>query len=272
MDSMAGLREFIKNELGIKMPPTKVPMLCSRLQKRIRSLNLANIDEYQEYLFKAPGGRQELVEFVDAVTTNKTDFYREPSHFEHLVQHALAEIVALPDRDARAPLKVWCAGCSTGEEPYTIAMLLAEHGRAAGVTDFRILATDISTRVLAHARAGIYDIERIAPLPAELRRYVMRSKKPSNRVVRVVPALRERVSFHRLNFMDEDYGVADQFDVVFFRNVAIYFDAPTQEAVVRKLCRNLRPGGYFFLGQSETLSGSRTQPLRHIGPSTYRRT
>jgi chemotaxis protein methyltransferase CheR len=271
MDSLVGLREYIKTELGIKMPATKVPMLESRLQRRVRSLNLGSFAEYQRYLFNSPGGKKELIEFVDAVTTNKTDFYREPSHFDVLVKQGLADILKIPGRAPSTPLKVWCAGCSTGEEPYTIAMILAEHGPAVGVTDFRILATDISTRVLAHAKAAVYDAERIDPLPVQLRRYVMRSKDPQNRVVRVVPELRRRVSFHRLNFMDANYGVAEQFDVVFFRNVAIYFDGPTQEAVVTKLCKNLRPGGYFFLGQSESLSSTRP-PLRHIGPSAYRRT
>jgi chemotaxis protein methyltransferase CheR len=294
-ETFTALRQFVQDTLGIKMPPAKVPLLQSRLQSRIRALGLGSLPEYRDYLFASPEAARELVQFIDAVTTNKTDFWREANHFEFLASRVLPEVVAHRQHassEPRIPLrggfgvkassspssaddkvvKVWCAGCSSGEEPYTLAMTVDDFGRDKPTWDYRILATDISSKVLAHAKQGIYDAERVEPLPPHLRnRYVMRAKDRSKNVVRIVPRLRSRIAFHRLNFMDKDYGVSDVFDAVFFRNVAIYFDGPTQEAVVNRLCKNLRPGGYFFMGQSESLAGANV-PLRHVGPSIYVRT
>jgi chemotaxis protein methyltransferase CheR len=185
------------------------------------------------------------------------------------VDHALPELDTA--RGGRF-WKAWCAGCSSGEEPYTLAMLLADYRNQRPNTDFAVLATDISTRVLEKARLGIYDAERVAPLPVRLRsNFVRRSRDPACRSVRIAPELRGRVAFHRLNFMDPDYRIKDMFDFVFFRNVAIYFDAETHESVVSKLCRQLVTGGYLFIGQSESLSGM-SLPLEHVGPAIYRRT
>ncbi|PTY06147.1 chemotaxis protein CheR [Opitutaceae bacterium EW11] len=272
-ESFRAFCRFITTELGIKMSEAKIPLLQSRLQRRLRILQLDSIDAYREYLFESPGGEAERVNFIDAVTTNKTDFFREPQHFEFLDQEALPSLEPRPVGDLPAPwlLKLWCAGCSTGEEPYTLAMVLSEFGQRRGRFDFSILGTDISTRVLAHAETAIYDEERIDPVPPLLRgRYLLQSKDPEKAQVRIVPALRSRVRFHRLNFMDPEYPVRDVFDVIFFRNVMIYFDKPTQEAVINKLCRNLRPGGYLFVGHSESLSGLRI-PVEQVATAVYRR-
>ena len=253
--SFARFAQFITTELGIKMSQAKVPMLQSRLVRRLRHLQLGSLEEYQEYLFHSPGAREELVHFIDAVTTHKTDFFREPQHFDYLVRAALPELNRNYGRtDWR--LKLWCAGCSSGEEPYTLAMVLSEYARQQPGFDFSILATDISTKVLNHAQAGIYDAERVEPVPLALRhRYLLRSNDPARQLVRITADLRSKVRFHRLNFMDADYGVKEMFDLIFFRNVMIYFDKSTQEAVIQKLCRNLRPGGYLFVGHSESLAG-----------------
>jgi chemotaxis protein methyltransferase CheR len=203
------------------------------------------------------------------VTTNKTDFFREPRHFDFLVEKALPELTAR-DRGGR-PLLIWSAGCSSGEEPYTLAMVLSEYGLTHPGFRFRILATDISTNVLAKAELGIYTSDMVSPVPAAIkRRYLMVSREPGSDQVRIVPELRRLIEFRRLNFMDADYGMAEKADAIFCRNVIIYFDRPTQESVLRKLSSNLVPRGYMFVGHSETLHDM-DLPLTPIEPALYRR-
>jgi chemotaxis protein methyltransferase CheR len=259
------LGQLIERELGIRMPPEKATLLECRLQRRVRALGLSSIAEYRDHL-RANG--HELTELIDAVTTNKTDFYREPAHFEFLTNVALP---ALTRRPGLRQLKVWCAGCSSGEEPYTLAMALSEHARSIPTLDFRILATDVSTRVLAQAKQGVYEQAQVDALPADWRqRYVAPSKDKTRKLARIRPELRKRVSFHRLNFMAPDYAVRDRFDVIFFRNVAIYFDAPTQANVITKLTAQLASGGYFFIGLSESLK-TPVAGLQRVGPSIFAR-
>jgi chemotaxis protein methyltransferase CheR len=259
--------EFITGELGIKMCEAKAPMLQSRLMRRLRQLGLDSLDDYQEYLFHSPDAGEERVHFIDAVTTNKTEFFREAKHFEYLARTVLP--VWEPMARAEGGLRLWCAGCSSGEEPYTLAMVMAEYAREHPGFEFSIVATDISSKVLEQAHSGIYEESRILPVPDALRhRYLLRSNDPTRRLVRVIPELRRRITFHRLNFMAQDYGFALPFDVIFFRNVMIYFSKPTQEAVILRQCRHLRPGGYMFIGHSESLAGLRV-PLTLQAPSVY---
>ncbi len=252
--SFARLAKYITEELGIKMPDSKLPMVQSRLLRRVRELGLDSLEEYGEYFF-ASAHDQEREQFINAITTNKTDFFREPGHFAFLTGVALPLLARAAGRPAWR-LKAWCAGCSSGEEPYTLAMVLNEYALHRPGFDFAVLGTDISTRVLEQARSGIYPESHIAPVPAGLRRkYLWRSRNSSETLVRIVPDLRRKVTFDHLNFMDQDYRIKDIFDIVFFRNVMIYFDRPTQQAVVRKICRNLAAGGYLFVGHSESLAG-----------------
>lgn len=273
-ESLTRFCKYITGELGIKMSDAKLPMLQSRLQRRLRVLGLSSLDEYHNHLFNSPQGEEERIHFINAITTNKTDFFREPQHFDYLVQTALP--ILDPNRGKGAAerpwrLKLWCAGCSSGEEPYTLAMVLSEFGADRSNFDFSLLATDISTKVLEHARGGIYDEDRIEPVGLPLRsRYLLRSKDRTRTQVRIIPELRRKISFHRLNFMDAHYGVKDMFDVIFFRNVMIYFDKSTQEAVIKKLCRNLVPGGYLFVGHSESLAGLNL-PVSCVGSAIYRK-
>lgn len=270
-ESFARFAQFITRELGIKMSENKVPMLQSRLMRRLRDLNLASLDEYQEYLFHSPSAEEERVHFINAVTTNKTDFFREPQHFEFLTRTALPNLARHYGTGPTWRFKLWCAGCSSGEEPYTQCMVLSEYARQTPGFDFALLATDISTKVLHHAQAGIYEEDRIEPVPMALRQqYLLRSKDAGRGLVRIVPELRRRITFHRLNFMDADYRVKDQFEVIFFRNVMIYFDKPTQEAVINKLCRNLKPGGYLFVGHSESLAGLNI-PVSPVASAVFRK-
>ncbi|MFZ0633376.1 MAG: protein-glutamate O-methyltransferase [Acidobacteriaceae bacterium] len=262
------LSAFVYEEAGIRLGPEKRTMLEARLRRRLHSLHLDSYSRYCDYLFTPEGRREEVVPFIDVVTTNKTDFFREPGHFTFLTTQALPEMAA---RAEGRPLLVWSAGCSSGEEPYTLAIVLSEYAETHPGFRFRILATDISTRVLDKAQRGIYTAENVEPVPPALRRkYLMRSREPGSDQVRVVPELRQLVEFRRLNFMDADYGLTGPVDAIFCRNVIIYFDRATQEAILRKLARQLAPHGYLFVGHSETLHDMQL-PLSAIGPALYRK-
>jgi len=263
--SYARFARFITSELGIKMPRSKSTMVQSRLLRRVRDLKLESVEQYGEYFF-ASANAEEREHFINAITTNKTDFFREPQHFTFL-----SDVVLPAANCAGARFQAWSAGCSSGEEPYTLAMVLAEYASCRRGFDFAILGTDISTKVLMSARNGVYQESEIVPVPPELRRkYLLRSRNSNERLARVVADLRQRVSLHQLNFMDDDYGIESMFDVVFFRNVMIYFDRSTQEEVINKICRNLVPGGYLFAGHSESLVGLDI-PIKPVKASIYRK-
>jgi chemotaxis protein methyltransferase CheR len=262
------LSRFIYDTCGIKMPEVKATMLEARLQKRLRALDMHSFTDYCEFLFSREGLEQELVPMLDVVTTNKTDFFREPDHFDYLTQTVLPDWVR---RHPGARLSIWSAGCSSGEEPYTLAMVLTEFALRHPGFDFQILATDISTRVLEKAKAAIYAETQVEPVPLELKKkYLLRSKDRASGMVRIVPELREKVRFRRLNFMDEDFGMREQLDVIFCRNVIIYFDRPTQEKLLQRFHRQMKPGAFIFMGHSETLSGLDV-PLVSVYPTVYRR-
>jgi chemotaxis protein methyltransferase CheR len=263
------LRSLIYRESGINLGSDKKTMMEVRLKRRLRGLRLSSFEEYCSRVFSARGREAELVHLIDVITTNKTDFFREPAHFEFLIHKALPELARLKGAARRS--LIWSAGCSTGEEPYTLAMLLSEY--AAGRAGFRfdILATDICTEVLAKASLGIYKAEAAAPVPPDLRRrYFMRSRDPDSELLRVVPELRAAVEFRRLNFMDADFGVCEPVEMIFCRNVIIYFDRATQNRLLEKLMRHLAPGGFFFAGHSESLQAM-TLPLDPVAPSVYRK-
>lgn len=266
--SFTRFARFITSEIGIKMPDSKLTMVQSRLLRRVRDLRMQSVEQYAEYFF-ASSSSEEREHFINAITTNKTDFFREPQHFVFLRDIVLPEA----GRDARRTgrFKAWSAGCSSGEEPYTLAMVLARHAGYNPGFDFVILGTDISTRVLSSARNGVYQESQILAVPPEFRRkYLLRGGNNAERLARVVPELRRKVSLHQLNLMDHDYCIKDVFDIVFFRNVMIYFDKDTQEAVINKICRNLVPGGYLFVGHSESIAGLDI-PVRQVQTSIYRK-
>ncbi len=272
-DDFVRLGEFIRDECGIKIGRSKKVMLEARLQKRLRRLGIRSFDEYCAYLFSPAGVANEMTHMIDVVTTNKTDFFREPSHFEFLAKTALPEIIANHGEGIRKRLMIWSAGCSTGEEPYTLAMVIKEFaGRYPEFNfDCSILATDISTRVLAKAAEAIYDAERVQPVPELFKKkYLLRSKDRSKGLFRIAPGPRSMVQFRRLNFMEEKFGLRERMHVIFCRNVIIYFDKPTQERLMRKLCDQLVPGGFVFMGHSETLHGMDV-PLEQVIPTVYRK-
>jgi chemotaxis protein methyltransferase CheR len=263
------LRTLIYDESGIKLSPEKKTMMEVRLKRRLRSLDISSFGQYCDRVFAPEGRKTELVHLIDVITTNKTDFFREAGHFDYLVSKALPDL-AERNGAARKSL-VWSAGCSTGEEPYTLAMVLNEYSQSCPGFRFRVLATDICTTVLAKAAMGIFKSELAAPVPRELRRkYFMRSRDPESDLLRIVPEVRATVEFRRVNFMDADFGLAEPAEIVFCRNVIIYFDRDTQIRLLQKLTRQLLPGGYFFSGHSESLQGM-DLPLIPMAPAVYRK-
>ena len=232
------LRSLIYEQSGINLSAEKKTMLELRIKRRLRSLDLNSFAQYCDYLFGPHGQKEEIVHLLDVVSTNKTDFFREPEHFEYLVQKAIPELMAR--NQSGRPLLVWSAGCSTGEEPYTLAMVLNECGPTNSGFRFRVLATDISTTVLAKADRGVFSVEVVGPVPPDL------------------------------NFMDADFGLSQKADVIFCRNVIIYFDRATQEQIIQKLAAQLVFGGYAFVGHSETLHDMDI-PLAPVAPAIYRK-
>ena len=265
--------EFIIGQCGIKMPPSKKIMLEARLQKRLRTLGISNFREYYDHVL-GEGGRDELVHMLDAVTTNKTDFFREPVHFHYLAQTILPEFIEGREQSkgSNKPFVVWSAGCSTGEEPYTLAMVLSDFAGLHPSFRFSILATDISTKVLDRAREAVYDADRVAAVPLPMKqKYLLRSKDPGKGVVRIGPAVRSIVQFKRLNLMEEAFSFSEPVDVIFCRNVIIYFDRKTQEQLISRFCKVLKTNGHLFLGHSESIHGF-TLPLRRLTSTVYRKT
>ncbi len=266
------LASFIHGKLGIKVPDFKRSMVESRLRKRLAALGMKSYTEYCDHLFSGKGMDQEIYEFTDVITTNKTDFFREPHHFNYLLEKALPDLLRRTGSGRTRPLKAWSCACSRGDEPYTLAMVLSEYGQKVSPFEFSILATDISTRMLATAAKGIYDEALIDPVPLNYRKkYLLKSRDRGKGLVRLRPEIRNRVTFRRLNLMDSDYRLGESMDILFCRNVIIYFDKPTTEKLIDRLCRVLAPGGYLFMGHSELLDTS-LYPLRPVAPTIYQKT
>jgi chemotaxis protein methyltransferase CheR len=263
------LRALVEGTLGIKMPATKKTMLESRILRRLRMLQLSSFREYVQYLESGRG--DEISNFLDIATTNKTSFWRESEHFDALVQNALPVLCEHRERKGVRRLVAWSAASSTGQEPYCLAMVLGsflERTRRED-WDFEVVATDVSSRVLAEANRATYTEEDVEPLPPELKkRWLLRSKQRDLGLVRISKELRDRVRFRQLNLMSEQYEGIGQVDIIFCRNVFIYFDRPTQERVVRRLVKHLPPDGYLFMGMSESLHGLAV-PVDMVGRSIY---
>jgi chemotaxis protein methyltransferase CheR len=262
------IAQLIEGQVGIKLPPGKRLMLEGRLQKRVRALNYSGVNEYVENVLSDGKFDNELTHLIDAVTTNKTDFFREPSHFDFIRQIVLPELVKTR---RRADLKLWSAACSTGMEAYTAAMVFDDAIRDGMRFHFRILGTDISTAVLRIARTAIYTRDALAPVPPDfVKRYFLRSRNHGSDEVRVVPELRRQTNIMRMNLMDGNYPVDRDVDLIFCRNVLIYFEKGTQRKVVSRLCSHLRPGGYLLVGHSESMVHSIVPGLKQVQPTIFR--
>jgi len=270
------LSTFIYDHCGIRYPPAKRITLEARLRRRLRALGLPGFAQYLPQVLGASASPEEVVRMIDEITTNKTDFFREPAHFDYLTRVALGALAASRAAQPSRPLSVWSAACSTGEEVFTLAMVLedaatgAGPGRAGPPLRYSILGTDISTEVLQSARRAIYDESLIEPVPLAMRRrYLLQSRDRDPPLVRIVPALRAKVRFARVNLL-EPFSLDGPADVIFCRNVLIYFDRPTQRRVLERLWQRLAPGGFLFLGHSDSLTGLDLPLLPQI-PSVYRK-
>lgn len=263
--------EFIYNECGVKLPSAKKTMLMSRLTKRLRLRRIRSFSDYFEYVTSPEGRRMELIPMIDVITTNKTDFFREPKHFDYLVSHALPALHKIGHGTANRKLWVWSAGCSSGEEPYTLSIVLSEYySRVSG--DFSVLATDISTRVLEKAQQAVYPEEAVEPVPKKLlHKYFLRGKGHRTGFCRVAPELRRHVTVSRLNLVEgRQFALKTKMDIIFCRNVIIYFDRETQTRLFEKFFEQLAPGGYMFIGHSETLHGI-SKDFIPVATSVYRK-
>ena len=261
------LCRLIYEKSRIRLGPDKRILVTSRLAKRLRQLQLPDYHEYCE-LLHSPAGAEELSFLIDRISTNHTHFFREIKHFDYLREKVLPEWRSQPKSKTEA-LRVWSAACSTGEEPYTLAIHLAEHLAPARTNTWEIAASDISTRVLAVAKQGVYDEDKLAGIsPDLLRRHFQKGMHEWAGQYRVKDDLRQRVNFHQLNLLEGNYPFNRPFEIIFCRNVMIYFDRPTQETLIRLLSERLTPGGYLMVGHSESLSGIK-HSLRLIQPAVY---
>lgn len=265
-DEFNKLRRLVFDVAGIYLSDSKRELVISRFSRRLRALNLDTFEEYYRFVI-SPDGASEMQNFINSITTNKTDFFRESHHFDFLIEHFVPEIVSLRRREVR----IWSAGCATGEEPYSIAMVLHHHLLEPHGVSVKIFATDIDTRALDTARAGIYEERQVRPVPEELlHKYFLRGKGPSLGLYKVKDTIKELVSFRQLNFVAESYPISVIFDVIFCRNVIIYFNAETKRRVLNRLVSYLAHGGYLVLGHSETVFDT-VKGLSYLRNTIYRK-
>ncbi|MBW2000913.1 MAG: protein-glutamate O-methyltransferase [Deltaproteobacteria bacterium] len=260
---------YVYNKCGINLHDGKKELVKARLGKILRQRDFRSFSQYYDYVLNDKSGH-ELILLLDSISTNLTYFFRESQHFDFLRTKALPEIMnskaSLEDNN----LRVWSAGCSSGEEAYSIAIAISEILHNREKWQIKILATDLSTKVLATANTGIYEKKKIDSVPHELRRrYFQKGDNRWKGYFRVKQEVRKKISFERLNFMEEFYFNVP-FDVIFCRNVMIYFDNPTKEALIGKFFQNLSNGGYLFAGHAESLTGLK-HPFKYIQPSVYQR-
>jgi chemotaxis protein methyltransferase CheR len=248
-------QEIIYRQTGIHMSEKKRNLIVARLSKRLRALHLQNFSEYYQYLVDNNSG-DELINLINRVTTNKTDFFREIHHFEFLLKEVLPAIIRGGNTGRERRLRIWSAGCSTGEEPYSLAMTASEAFRGERGWDIKILATDLDTEVLMKATAGIYPSQAITPVPIN---YISKYFERTVDGYEVTRAIKSMVSFRKLNLMDQVFPMKRSFDIIFCRNVMIYFDDETKASLVRKFHHHLKDSGFMFIGHSESLMN-----MKHI--------
>lgn len=256
---MQRIAALVYERSGIGLHEGKRPLVVARLQKRLRALSLDTFSKYLKYLEQDNSG-DELTLLLDSIATNHTYFFREEQHFKILAEKVVPEM-----RKNRRPLDIWCAASSTGEEPYTIGMTLSDLDPPM---DFRMVASDISTKALRAASAAVYKMPAVEKLPIDtLRKYFEKGMGEAAGFARVRKELRSKIQFRQINLLEVP-KFETKFDVIFCRNVMIYFDRAVQQRVVSALEKNLRPGGYLFISHSESLNGI-THGLRWVAPAAY---
>jgi chemotaxis protein methyltransferase CheR len=260
---------FIEQEVGIQLPQSKHSLVETRLRKRQRVLGMGSLGDYIDFVLSNNEGLDERLHMVDALTTNKTDFYRESYHFEFLTE-ILGSLQKQKQWSYQKPFKLWSAGCSTGEEPYTLAIELTELQRQLAKFDFNLMATDISISCLHTAKRGIYSHARIEPVDLALRkRYLLSSKDPKESRVQITPEIKNKIDFSFFNLLSSNYAdYTGAFDVIFCRNVMIYFNNHDRDLIIENFARCLKKDGILFIGHSESLHDS-SSLFKRIKPTIY---
>ncbi|ULQ58921.1 protein-glutamate O-methyltransferase CheR [Brucepastera parasyntrophica] len=263
-------KKYIETNLGIKMPAAKKVMLETRLGRRLRALKIPSYEEYCDFVFSKEGyAGGEIQQLIDAVTTNETDFFREPQHYDFLTNRVLPELVI--DRGIDE-INVWSVAASTGQEAYTLAMVLSDFARTKHRFNFQILGTDISSAVLEVAQTGIYTDRQTQKIPPFLKKaYCLRSRNKSDNTIRLKPEVRGKIMFRQLNLMDSSYPLKKKYHIIFCRNVFIYFDKPTQRKVLERIYEHMAPEGYLFMGHSENIADVNL-PLKNVSSAVYKNT
>ncbi|OOE89003.1 CheR family methyltransferase [Salinivibrio sharmensis] len=265
------IADFIALKSGIQLPEHKRSLIETRLRRRVKATGYKSFIDYLNFTLSSDGAREEQILLIDALTTNTTDFFREPGHFDFLCHYLSNHWVDQSGSGFTSPLKVWSAACSTGEEPYTLAMVLSElRGELVGF-EFTIDATDIAPSVLETAKKGIYAQSRIAPVAEYLRKkYLLKSRDPAKALIRMDTSLRACVHFYPFNLITGHYPTKPTYDVIFCRNVLIYFNGEDREKILRRLRMALRPGGLLFIGHSENI-GTLRDEFETLIPTVFRR-
>jgi len=264
------IRRLVYAKSGINLGDQKLQLVRARLGKRVHEGGFKSFRAYYRYVEEDPTG-EELCAFLDAITTNTTHLFREMRHFNYM-----RNIITrwLDDRDwcsKHSALRIWSAACSSGEEPYSIAMVAHDVLQKHPAIELKILATDLSTRMLSRAKLGLFDVHRVGTVPTQMKnRYLKSVKQDGQTYFQIVPELRRIVTFSRFNLMTETFPFRYGFDIIFCRNVMIYFDRPTQETLVNKMAHHLQPSGYLMIGHSESLNAVK-HPLKYVEPTIYRK-
>lgn len=263
--------DFIGNVVGIQLPESKRTLVEGRLRKRLRELGFDNFKTYLDHTLNTDAGDAEKLQLIDVITTNKTNFYREAEHFDYLINSAIPDLDEHSLKNNRRELNVWSAGCSTGEEAYTLSIELNELMSKRSDFNFKILATDISHSCLRTGSHGVYTERQTEIVPMEFKRkYFLRSKNSKEALVQMGAELKSRIKFKSLNLKEPVFSLPNKMDIIFCRNVMIYFDNKMREELVAKFESNLIQGGYLFVGHSESLNGIDTT-LKQVSPMVYKK-
>ncbi|MBN2892541.1 MAG: hypothetical protein JXL97_11790 [Bacteroidales bacterium] len=260
------IANFVEETYGLKIPDFKKYLIQSRLYKRLKALGINSYGEYIDYLF-APGNSQEIQNMIDVVTTHKTDFYRENDHFEFLNDVILPEHSKLSNN-----IDIWSAGCSSGEEPYTLAFTVNEfNDKNISKLNYRIYGSDVSLTSIQEAQNAVYSMNKIAGIPLYIKKkYFLKNKDSEKNLVKIIPEIRKNVHFFKLNFLDKEYNLDKEFDLIMCRNTLIYFSRETQEIVLRKLLKFLKKGGYLLIGHSESIF-SMNLPVKLVKTTIFKK-
>ncbi len=262
--------DLIYEHTGIFLKQEKKELLNARLSKRLRACQITSFQQYLKYISAPEQKDKEFVHFLDAVSTNFTSFFREIAHFNYLSSSVMPKLISESYSAGRKELTFWSAASSSGEEPYTLAMVLDDFLRKNGSKKVRIIATDISTKVLQKAVNGVYSMEQTKNIPGDfLKRYFQKGVGQSVGKVKIKKAVSQMVEFQRFNLM-HDFPWREEMDVIFCRNVMIYFDRETQQRLVQKFFHCLRPGGYLFIGHSESIASIKHN-FKQVEATTYRK-